>query len=486
MIPLARLLPLALLLIGSAHAADVRVTNTGGPRAIFQPTAGGYLLKQPGFTPNLSSVPQELNPSSGVKGRGAFGGGAHFRIDGTAGMKSYDMGATYDMPVPGTKRTVPVTAVSKGIPARNIAKAVFKALPVISTAVQLHDLMNELASDWDSNDPAGVASQGSAIYDPEKKVVQRQKDQVQWTMDGTKFFGSPSAACGDMFTWTDISINRTYVAIADELGPNVYGCRYPSPLGSPGSYMGGPYSQITPSVTPIPQSAIDSFSESLSPSASQKVDEIFEDIKSKPGFTLDVPTDLPTVVSGPSSVPQTTTTTRNPDGSSTTTTTTTTITYEGDKINITSITSTTNISSTGDVTEGPTTETSGVPDPVPSDTPEPADPSDPDDPATPPADPDMPEVPDFYEQKYPDGFQGVWDQRIQSIKAAPLFSVLDQLTPPDTGAGGSCPVWMLDLNLGPWSFGSMNASPPCEVWTFLRVFVMLGALILARALIFGG
>ena len=160
----------------------------------------------------------------------------------------------------------------------------------------------------------------------------------------------------------------------------------------------------------------------------------------------------------------------------TTTTATHNVTYQGNKVtynttNITTTTITNNV--TGDtVTNVETTETE-------NDAPE----EEPDDP---PTDTPLGDIPKLYERKYPDGIVGIWNQKSQQIKQTPIFTFASAVMPTGLG-GGSCPSWTLDLNLSQhMDMGSHQLEPPCWVWDVARGIVLVGALILARALVFGG
>lgn len=183
-----------------------------------------------------------------------------------------------------------------------------------------------------------------------------------------------------------------------------------------------------------------------------------------------VPAD-PAVVTGPASVTSpsiTTTSNTTINGgptTNTTTNTTTTVhnTYQGSTYSYTVTNNTT--------TTNPDGSTTTTDEDVPED-------------AT-VNDSELPEVPKLYERKYPDGMQGVWDEKIGEIKATPLFS-LPQVFAPNI-AGGSCPSWTFNANIGPgMMLGTGSISPPCWVWDFIKAIVIIGSLMLARALIFGG
>ncbi|HWI05608.1 MAG TPA: hypothetical protein VNT52_17510 [Acidimicrobiales bacterium] len=179
------------------------------------------------------------------------------------------------------------------------------------------------------------------------------------------------------------------------------------------------------------------------------------------------------------SPPRTTSsTTTKPDGTTATTTTTTTTnnTFNTTNTSSTTITITHNQSSTITTThpDGSTTTTT-----------EGKDPPKPDEQTPPVVDADMPPVPDLYEQKYPDGLAGVWNTRYAEMKQGPLFAFLQSLVPNITGTAG-CPSWtwpsqnVLGIQVGG------DISVPCYVWTFLRIVMLISAVLMARKLIFGG
>jgi len=47
-------------------------------------------------------------------------------------------------------------------------------------------------------------------------------------------------------------------------------------------------------------------------------------------------------------------------------------------------------------------------------------------------------------------------------------------------------AFQLPVNVGIVDFGVVDVSPPCIVWPFIRLCILITALWLARALIFGG
>lgn len=97
----------------------------------------------------------------------------------------------------------------------------------------------------------------------------------------------------------------------------------------------------------------------------------------------------------------------------------------------------------------------------------------------------LPDQPNLYEPKYPDGITGVWNSKLQEIKATPLFNLAPSLLP--TVSGGSCPSWKVDLSIDGWTnAGLQDVSPPCWVWDVAKLVIIASALLLARRLIFGG
>lgn len=201
----------------------------------------------------------------------------------------------------------------------------------------------------------------------------------------------------------------------------------------------------------------------LIPAFEKDVPGMVRDILEKSPQSL-VPHGSPQTLSGPPKTvgePVTTTTTK-PDGTVETKTVTPTYnhTYNGTTI----ITNTTYKTVYGDGTI------------VEEDKPE--------DPTPPAVDPDMPPVPDLYEQKYPDGFAGVWNQRKAELDQTPIFSFIDAITPdlPD----GGCPQWQLPVMIGWNQWQTFDLSVPCWVWSAARVILLCTCLLLCRRLVFGG
>lgn len=184
-----------------------------------------------------------------------------------------------------------------------------------------------------------------------------------------------------------------------------------------------------------------------------------------------------TVIDGPSSVPGSTTTTTStgPDGTTTSTTTTThNVTYNTTN-NISTVTITTTTTTTAP--DGTTTTTETPAEGEPEEEPEYR---------LEYAKPPKNEVPDFYEQRYPDGFAGEWDDFKGRVSASSLAGFM-QAVASGIPAGGTCPSWSFNLNFGAMgNFGTHQLQPPCIIWPFIKTLMILSALFVARRMVIGG
>lgn len=179
-----------------------------------------------------------------------------------------------------------------------------------------------------------------------------------------------------------------------------------------------------------------------------------------------VDTQTPTVT-GPASTPGPSSVTKNADGTTTTQTTTNNFTYNGDTITSSNVVNNSNYNPTTNTTTNTTTTTTNpAVDGSPSDTVNPG-------------------LPKLYDPKYPKGLIGVWDSKKADLLASPLLNLVGHLQPTGIGSGG-CPQFSITMDLSVWNFGTYNLGPPCYVWDFVKVVVLIGAGLLARALIFGG
>lgn len=230
--------------------------------------------------------------------------------------------------------------------------------------------------------------------------------------------------------------------------------------------------------------------------------QVFQEVVTKTGvnpFTARAegrPIVGPVALSGPSTVPGEKTTTSEAvkvqsgtttevtpgtgtgtdqqDGTKQTTKTTTyNITYQGDKISYTTTTTTTtnitNNTTNETSTETPKTETKEdeSSDDVPVDTP-------------------LGGIPELYVRKYPDGMVGIWNEKKDQLKQTQFVQLVDKLLPKNV-SGGSCPRFDLNLQFTSWAnYGTKQVDYPCWIWDAAKAVVIVSALILARALVFGG
>lgn len=186
-----------------------------------------------------------------------------------------------------------------------------------------------------------------------------------------------------------------------------------------------------------------------------------------------------TALNGPATVPgpttTSTTTTTAADGTQQQTTTTTKTEYNiryGDSYfdyseRKTSIVTHPDGSTTEEVTAEPETETPSQEEPAYSF-----------------QDSEFPEVAPFYEQKYPDGLQGVWANASAQLNNSAFMSFLNSFVPTFSG---SCPSWSMSFDIASWaSYGTHNFPSLCYVFDFIKVIILVSAAFLCRAIIFGG
>jgi len=96
----------------------------------------------------------------------------------------------------------------------------------------------------------------------------------------------------------------------------------------------------------------------------------------------------------------------------------------------------------------------------------------------------FPEVEPFYQQKYPDGLEGVWNTRSAEFKDSAFMDFLGSFVP---SFSGSCPAWSINVNIASWAnFGVHDFQTLCWVFDFIKVVLLVSAAFLCRALMFGG
>ncbi len=179
----------------------------------------------------------------------------------------------------------------------------------------------------------------------------------------------------------------------------------------------------------------------------------------------------------------TTTTTQNPDGTTSTTTETTQTEYNynyGD--NYYNYTSTTTKTTTKDgQTTTETTTDAQPPGELPNRN---EDDKTDEDWDISFQDSEFPAVTPFYEQKYPEGLAGVWQDARTKVDESHFMAFLQSFIPQFSG---SCPSWSMSFEIASWaSFGTHSFGNLCYVFDFVKVIILVTALFTARAITFGG
>jgi hypothetical protein len=96
----------------------------------------------------------------------------------------------------------------------------------------------------------------------------------------------------------------------------------------------------------------------------------------------------------------------------------------------------------------------------------------------------FPEVKPFYQQKYPDGLSGVWNQAKADIDNSSFMRFLSSFIP---SFSGSCPTFGLNFAIGNMAnFGSVDFQSLCYVFDFVKIILLVTAVFAARQLTFGG
>lgn len=171
------------------------------------------------------------------------------------------------------------------------------------------------------------------------------------------------------------------------------------------------------------------------------------------------------------------------DSITTTSTTTNNYKYDGNTITVTN-TTVTNITNntTG---QQQTTKTDKAPELKNADL-KPDKAATPDKVEDPATDTALGDVPKLYTPVYPRGIEGVWADQKAAMSGSSLARLVPSLMP-NVGSGGQCPTMPINLNLSSWAnFGTVDVAPPCFLWDFGKVVIIMSALLLARGLVFGG
>lgn len=202
----------------------------------------------------------------------------------------------------------------------------------------------------------------------------------------------------------------------------------------------------------------------------------FEDMKEGGGFEISGPTS----VQGPSTTK--TTTSQNPDGSTSTRTDTSStnysVTYNNNNNTFdvdTKITNTTTVDGQVTETSEQTDDTPAVDLPPEEETPEETYTFD---------DAEFPTVKPFYDVKYPDGLQGVWQSISAQIDQSAFIEFLKGFVP---SFSGSCPAFGLSFNISSWAnYGTIQFSSVCYVLDFVKIIILVTAIFTFRKVVFGG
>lgn len=94
----------------------------------------------------------------------------------------------------------------------------------------------------------------------------------------------------------------------------------------------------------------------------------------------------------------------------------------------------------------------------------------------------------FYTSKYPEGFKGVASEHFELIKSEVLDGFVDSFMQVDL-SNSSQPDWTLNFDLGFIDLGRHSFSDYFQIewiFSFVRVCMMFGAVMLSRKLVFGG
>lgn len=96
----------------------------------------------------------------------------------------------------------------------------------------------------------------------------------------------------------------------------------------------------------------------------------------------------------------------------------------------------------------------------------------------------LPQIEPFYDPIYKVGLGGVWSQRMNEIDSSPFVSFMHSFVP---SFSSSCPSFSLNFNIASWAnFGTISFWSLCWVFDFVKVCILVTAMFLCRAVIFGG
>ncbi|TYK76241.1 hypothetical protein FSY45_10670 [Comamonas sp. Z1] len=418
-------------------------------------------------------------------------------------------------PKVSTTRRLPIgtgadVTASVKIPKRNIARGLIRAAKVAGGPSGLiAGLALEALIDYGLKN-ASIGSDGRLIAGKESDAYYPQSDGYIWRQNYTHtgaYYG-PEAAC--VALTPEGPDNWKFQQLVD-FGPDLKACRYVKADGNvnqpfsviriapsdckPGYYVDKGVCTSTKPLTEMSEQEIEDWiasrdgwptSSSVALAEMLKYPDTRRIIQDYPsnGVEINGPASVKgkstTATEGVQLVPGTTTvappgtpSSQTQPGTKTTTTTAThPITYSGSSVSHSTVNNTTtNI--TNNTTNVTTTETKteevedDKDDQMPSDT-------------------ALGDLPKLYEQKYPEGLSGVWNQRSQEFKSSGLFSLAEQLMPTSLN-GGTCPSFDLDLSIGSWAdYGTHQVPMPCWIWDTCKYILLLMAAVSARRIVLGG
>lgn len=420
------------------------------PRVVFPSTVVGNVVT---FGPATADAANAAKFSFGAAANGSV-----FANTGTSLATAG--GSSVNLAVSGTVGNLAI--------AKAVGRFALKALPIFNTGVALYDLAVELGYN------AKVGANGT----PSFSVVQ-----------SANVYTAPCGAAGESGTGSIDSVGQQCAANYQRYARASYGlttCTVAGGAASANSWFtvgtncegnfnytrtASLVSSGTTEVAKTSQDLADSIAaKSGWPVGSSIARALVDALKSGESVAVE-----PSAITGPASQPVSSSTIVDPvRNTSTTNTTVQNYTYGPSSVTITNSTSSvTTDRATGAVTDnGTRTDTATQPNT--------------DRPDLSSSDTALPAAPKLYKQKYPDGLTGVWNTQRALMVGTPLFTLAKNLMP-SVAMAGTCPTMPINLTFSSWAnFGTKDVAPPCEVWDWGKAITIISALLLARALIFGG
>lgn len=422
------------------------------PRVVFPSTVVGNVVT---FGPATADAANAAKFSFGAAANGSvFANTGTFLA--TAG------GSSVNLAVAGTVGNLAI--------AKAVGRFALKALPIFNTGVALYDLAVELgynAKVGVNGTPSFSVVQSANVYSAScgtgSRVTAGPGSIEQVAQQCAANYQAGAAAYYGMYSCTVVGSAASYNTWRT-VGTNCEGMF---------SYtnVADLVSTGTTEVPKTSQDLADSIAAKTSwPAGSSIARAVVDALNSGESVAVQ-----PSAITGPASQPVSSSTIVDPvRNTSTTNTTVQNYTYGPSSVTITNSTSsTTTDRATGAVTDnGTRTDTATQPNT--------------DRPDLSSSDTALPAAPKLYKQKYPDGLTGVWNTQRALMVGTPLFTLAKNLMP-SVAMAGTCPTMPINLTFSSWAnFGTKDVAPPCEVWDWGKAITIISALLLARALIFGG